>query len=144
MKSIKEELNYLAIKNGGFLSPHEVVKYARNPKTLLHKKFEWDDGKAAYQYRLEQARRTIRLELDVIETPVGDFKTRLFFSLRDDRTSDGGYRTLKAITEDESLYNSLLEEALYELGRIKQKYHTLKELKEVFSAIDSVRAESVP
>jgi len=32
-----------------------VVRFASNSKTELHKCFEWDDTKAAAKYRLEQA-----------------------------------------------------------------------------------------
>ena len=43
----KEELEYIRQSNGGFLRPQDVVEYARNQETELHKRFTWDDGEAA-------------------------------------------------------------------------------------------------
>lgn len=45
---------------GKALTPPTVVEAARNPASPLHGLFEWDDGRAAAQYRLEQARRIIK------------------------------------------------------------------------------------
>jgi hypothetical protein len=40
----------------GKLSPEAVVAAARDPKSPGHEHFEWDNKKAAHQYRVEQAR----------------------------------------------------------------------------------------
>ena len=51
---------------GGQVTPREVVEVARNDTTELHKCFEWDNTKAAEEYRVEQARGIMR-SLVVIE-----------------------------------------------------------------------------
>ena len=44
----------------GKLRPIDVVERARDPKSVLHDCFEWDDTKAAEQWRLRQAAQLIR------------------------------------------------------------------------------------
>jgi len=43
----------------GGLTPENIIKAARPKKSPLHAAFEWNDGKAAEQYRLQQARNII-------------------------------------------------------------------------------------
>jgi hypothetical protein len=54
-------------KKKGYLTPQAVVNDARNPKSPLHERFEWDDQKAANAHRLDVARELIR-EVRYIET----------------------------------------------------------------------------
>ena len=140
LRSIKEELRYISKLNGGICSPYAVVKYAKNPKTLLHSKFTWDDDKAAFEYRLWQARRIISLELMVIENEKlkEPISIRMYHSLPEDRCKNGGYRLVTDIMQDESLRNQLVEYALRELVVFQNKYKSLKELDVVFKAIDKV------
>lgn len=44
----------------GEIDPNSIIETARDPRHVLHKKFEWDDTKAAHQHRLNQARQLIR------------------------------------------------------------------------------------
>jgi hypothetical protein len=60
---IGEELSSLGEK----IAPAAVVKKARNKKAELHKCFEWDDSKAAEEYRLNQAREVMRSITIVVE-----------------------------------------------------------------------------
>lgn len=67
-----------ALERSCRLTPGEVVTAARDPESPLHDMFEWDDGKAAESWRLEQARGLIRsvqvkittIENNVISVPV--------------------------------------------------------------------------
>ena len=49
-----------SLERAGKLTAHAVVDAARDAKSPLHGYFEWDDSKAAEQYRLDQARVLIR------------------------------------------------------------------------------------
>lgn len=65
---IAGRLTWLARKSGR-LTPELVVRDAEDARSPLHSQFEWDDSKAAEQYRLEQARDLIRsVELKVTTT----------------------------------------------------------------------------
>jgi hypothetical protein len=137
--TIRDELLKIQAANNGICSPLAVVSFARNPKTKLHARFEWDDGKAAEDYRLWQARQVISLELTIIQSEKREVETRLFVSLSQDRTSEGGYRLITNVLEDTDLRGQLLQEAMSELKRIQVKYGHLKELASIFDAVNQIK-----
>jgi hypothetical protein len=134
------ELEDIRRAAGGFLRPTDVVERARNERSVLHSRFEWDDSEAAHQYRLDQARRLIRLCVTV--EPVKQTEYRMYVSLTNDRDADGGYRNVAEVLSDESLARTMLEEALTELRRLEQKYRRLQELVPVFEAVKKVRRKT--
>ena len=155
-ETITEELRFIQTNNNGTLLPYQVVEYAKDPNTLLHKKFEWEDSVAAYQHRLWQARQVIRLELIVVdrksETPGKIFinmdpgeaeegkATRAFISLSIDRRGEAknGYRSIEDVVSDEYMRAQMLEDARKDMNLFRRKYNMLKELSEVFDAMDKV------
>jgi hypothetical protein len=42
------------------VTPKEILEKAKDPKSPLHKYFEWDNSKAGEQYRIYQARHLAR------------------------------------------------------------------------------------
>lgn len=138
-EKVREELEQLRLNNGGELvAPSAVVEFAkRNKRSALHKEFEWNNTKAAQQYRLEQARHLIRLYVNVVPTENGDIPARMYVSLVSDRRkTGGGYRTLQSVMTNDELRHELLQQALDELQRVRRKYQNLQELAPVFAAID--------
>ena len=139
-ETITEELLQIAEENNGFCSPAKVVEFARNKKTLLHSKFQWDNDKAAEQYRLWQARQIISLELTVVNrTEKSTEPVRMFWSLDEDRETEKGYRLITDILSSEELTDKLLHQALNELTIFSNKYHQLEALRTVFTAIDALK-----
>jgi DNA-binding cell septation regulator SpoVG len=140
MESVKDELLYLAELNDGVINPHAVVDFASDPGTCLHSRFTWDDSKAAREYRLEQARRIIRLEFEIVHKDSKEIgETRLFVSLSEDRKPEGGYRVVSEILTDEDMRQKMLRDILQELIRIKAKYKSIKEFAGIFSEIDKLQ-----
>ncbi len=136
---IREELMSIAEEHGGMLRPADVVEFARDPGTALHSKFTWDDGEAAEQYRLWQARRVIRCSVVVIPEKQQEYKA--FVSLTPDRNGiTGGYRSIRSVVSNRDLREQLLEDAIREMKVFRRKYAQLKELSEVFSAMDTYLA----
>lgn len=130
-----KELELIRNKNGGILRPEDVVKFAKSPKTALHKRFTWDDGKAAHEYRLWQARELIRVSVNIL--PQSNKPFRAYVSLASDRkTPGGGYRLLADVMSDEELRSKLLEQAIKDMRGFQKKYKDLKELALVFSVMD--------
>ena len=131
------ELEELLVEGGGALNPEAVVKRAKRVRSALHPYFEWDDGEAAHQFRLEQARKLLRVWVTILPqkptTPV-----RVVVSLRDDRGTRG-YRTLVDVMGDKALRAKLLVEAKGEMNRFRRKYCLLEELAGVFQAMDKVK-----
>jgi len=149
--TITDELLLIKEKHKGILYPAHVVEYARNPKTALHNRFEWDDDVAAEKYRLWQARQIISLELVVInsqpESPAEivtqltednckQTKVRAFVSLTTDRYGNQGYRTMEDVLSDDVLRAQLLEDAKADMITFKKKYKTLTELNKIIEAMD--------
>lgn len=133
---IVKELHRLAAANHGLLLPEQVVQAAKHPSSVLHRRFEWNNTKAAAQYRLWQARQLISVSVQVL--PGSQEPVHVFMSLRSDRGS-GGYRTTVSILSDAEQRQQLLDDALMELNLFNRKYATLRELAGVFAAARKVR-----
>ena len=154
--TITGELRFIQSNNNGTLQPADVVEYAKDPETLLHNKFEWDDSDAAHQYRLWQARRVIRLELVIVGNAAGTpgkvildrndinispgKSTRAYISLSIDRTGEvkNGYRSIEDVVSDDELRQEMLKDARKDMNLFRRKYDMLKELSAVFDAMDKV------
>ena len=65
---VAEKLAEIADLNGGRLTPDLVLDEAKDPNSILHGLFEWDDSLAAHQHRLFQARQIITSVRVVITT----------------------------------------------------------------------------
>ena len=126
----------------GLIRPKDVVDYARDEASPLHKYFIWDDTEAAERFRIAQA--SILIRASVTYLPQNHEKTlvRAFVSLRDDRRPDGGYRHIIDVINDEDLKTKLVEDALYELTIFQKKYERKKELKPIFKGIEEVRKKT--
>lgn len=137
--AIVSELELIRNRAGGVLKPNDVVEFAANPNTALHGQFEWDDTEAAREYRLYQARNLIRVMVTVLPNTAKE--TRAYVSLVSDRSTDGGYRTMADVLSDDARRAELLEMALADMRRWRDKYGELKELAAIFEAIDGLEGE---
>lgn len=136
---IIQELNRIASKSGGILKPEIVVEEARSEDSPLHSRFTWDDSEAAHQYRLEQARRLIRVTVQLIPN-VSNEPERVWVSLQQDQNCiGGGYRTLVSVLSDVELRKQLLTQAMEDMDRFEEKYSHLSELSEIFKAMKRIR-----
>ena len=133
-------LEDIAAKNAGILRAQDVVKAARSPKSVLHSQFEWDNDKAADEWRMQQARGLIRATVHWIEIGGQKEQVNVFVSLGPDRTEGGGYRGLISVLANPSLREQMLLDAIVELKRLQVKYARLSELAAVFEAAERVAA----
>ena len=69
---------------------HDLVEAAADPKSAFHTFIEWDEGKAAYEYRLTQARYLIR-SLAITLPEFGDMKVRAIISVDGENDPIGGF-----------------------------------------------------
>lgn len=122
--------------------PSDVVEYARNEDSELHKCFTWDDTKAAQKYREREASMVIaNLKIKYVkpEKPEEPKTIRMFYSL--DKSINGqkrGYRPLSVIVKNEDEYERLLTLAKGELKAFRNKYEKLAELSQIFELIDEL------
>jgi hypothetical protein len=142
-EQVKAELELIRIQSGGVLQAEDVVAYAKDPDTALHQEFEWDDNAAAHQFRLEQARRVIRLSITVVRNVDEERPVPMYVSLIPDRAkTGGGYRPFVDVMTDDDHRAQLLKQALGEFNRVRRKYEHLVELAPIFAAIDRVEEEN--
>ncbi len=90
------------------LLPADVVKAARAEDHPLHKKFDWDDTKAAHKWRLSQARdliASVRIEWE--ESPGRVVKVQAYHHIRAEGT---GYYPTETIISHESMRQALVRE----------------------------------
>ena len=131
------ELKRIAARNKGILMPEEIVAEAKPKSSPLHDQFDWDDSEAAQKWRIHQARLLLNIVVEYIGPEDDTKEMRVFVSLRDER-GEGGYRLLNKVLSTRPLREQLLEDAIAEMEHFKHKYRDLKELAEVFAAMDSV------
>lgn len=135
---IRSELE--SLKRDGKVRPVDVVEAARDEDSPLHGYFTWDDSEAANQYRLEEARRLLRVFVVTELREVGD--TRAYVSLTTDRRAEGGgYRILADVMDSEELSAQMLADAMADLARVQQKHRAIKRLAKVWESIDEARTE---
>jgi hypothetical protein len=123
------------------LNPCDVVNNAKCENNPLHPCFCWDDSQAGEQYRLWQARQLIvRVQIEIKEngTPV---LTQAYVSLRDDRVSDGGYRSIVQVMTSADLRGILLKEARQDYKRWEARYKQIMELSPIFEAAKRIWEE---
>jgi len=136
-EQMKAELDELRDRDGDVF-PEAVVKKARNPKSAMHHRFNWDDSEAAHQYRLIQARNLIT-EVTAIY-PDGK-KRQIYVSVVGHRGKSGGYKTLSHVMNDEELREQYLAQALSEYERVGEKYEDLKQLDPVRLEVRKLQAQ---
>jgi hypothetical protein len=137
--AIKAELE--EIKREGLIRPSDVVEHARNPDSALHACFEWDDSEAAHQFRLDQARKLLRVY--VVTEQANTDNVRAFVSLSTDRRQEGGgYRTFAEVMDDDQLREQLFEDALNQLRSVQQRYQNVQRLAKVWQALDEAEREA--
>lgn len=120
--------------------PQDVVEFARDPKTELHKCFDWDDETAAEKWRVHTARNILlSLKVEVISK---DKKTgesvKIPFRLMQNDKEDKAYKHVSFIVRHDDEYARLLKRAKAELAAFKKRYSMIVELSEVIDEIDKI------
>lgn len=121
----------------GRLTAREFLDRNRPEDAPLHGAFEWDDAKAAEEFRLGQARHIIACLVIKPETKT-EPQVRCFYNIERDSPQ---YHSISAILEDTDSTELLLKSALGELAAFQRKYAVLKKLAPVFGAIEQVRMD---
>ena len=121
---------------GESYTPHQVLDLARNPKTELHKCFDWDDSSAAEKWRVQQARFICKSFTVVIETSE-DKEPQRFRVIQHDKY-ERVYRPIVFSVRNDDQYARLLKRAKEELTAFKRRYKSITELDSVIDEIDRV------
>lgn len=122
-------------KKEGTLTSQNVLESARSEKSPIHSLFEWDDTKAAEQYRLKQAAQLICNLTVEIETDDKPIECRAYMDVSEAKV--GSFINVQSAFQSEESRDVVLRRALNELSAFKAKYKNLMELKDVFDVIDT-------
>jgi len=114
-------------KEHGKLEPSVIVDAARDPNHVLHNYFEWDNGKAADEYRLWQARQLI---VSVYVVSSDEERVQVWHNVKISE-SKPEYNSLPVILSNTEKKKSLIRYALNEIKYWQEKYRTIHELSKV-------------
>ena len=134
----------LRLSGSGILKAEKVVEHARDKDRKgklkypsIESCFEWDDKKASYEYRLNQA-RTMLVNVTIIGTENKPFQA--YVSLKRDRKiPGGGYRNTVNVLNDKDMAAEFLQQALDEFDYWEKKYHMIQELSPIFEVTKKVK-----
>ena len=101
----------------GTVTPELIVREAEKKRSPLHNIFEWDDEKAAYNHRLQQARILLN---NIQVTIITDGKSREI-SVYEVTTQKEGYKSIDTFTPDdiEFVRNGILQDLISLKGKLK-------------------------
>ena len=123
---------------GDAFTPQQVVDFATDEETELHKCFEWQDSKAANEYRKQQARMLTKNLIVIRHEPETDTINVIREIPIAYRTVESeSYQTTTYILEHDGERKKLLKTAIKELRSYEKKYETLTELNSVFAAMET-------
>lgn len=124
-------------KRDGEVTSKSLLEAGRPQDSALHSLFEWDDSKAAEQYRLKQATDVItHIHIRVEENPKEPYRAYVNIQQSDGQTEKGRFINVTTAMENEETRRIVLSAAMTEMKRFSAKYAKYKELSEVFEAID--------
>ena len=144
--ALQTELAIIAKRNDNVLAPASVVEAARDPGSVLHDHFEWEDSAAAEAYRIIQARGLIRrVQLSIIReqrkgkvVDVQLTRTRGFESRPSMRNAALGYEPIGDILSNKGKRSELLARALADFAALKRRYERLNELAPLWEALEAI------
>ena len=141
-KAALKEIEALNKRHGGYAPDGSLVAHARNPKSVLHNDFEWDDAVAGDKYRLNTEKK-IKRSLVVVTEKLNDDQTepteiRLFQRVNvecNDKSKRFWLNTFDMLKDPEGREINI-ETARKELNAFHNKYKALTELSDVLEPID--------
>lgn len=124
-------------KKYGSITSQNVLESARSVKSPIHSLFEWDDTKAAEEYRLRQA--TLLITNLAVEVEIPEAKPiicRAYVNVSD--AKKGRFMKIDSAFKVEETREIVIERALRELRAFQEKYKNLEVLADLFAEIDSL------
>jgi hypothetical protein len=131
-------IEMLREKFKGEITPEDVLEDAKNSNSPLHSFFEWDDGAAAHQHRLQQARGLIRAVVAIyVREDKPAVKQKAYVHIAQGETSH--YRETGHAMSVKSTRDIVLRTAWREFNAWRQRYKDLKEFSDLFDRADEIQ-----
>jgi hypothetical protein len=105
----------------GRLQPPEIVEAARPEEAPLHQAFEWDDGVAAEEFRLIQARQLIR----AVQVVQNGQEPRSIYAYVP--SQENGYEPIEALIQHPDRFVLALNSALEDVSSAQRRVEELRE-----------------
>jgi sugar-specific transcriptional regulator TrmB len=102
-----------------------VVADAKRRDSPLHSYFEWDNGKAAHAWRIEQARTLIRTVMVVVRTEKQSVSVVAYVRDPDQESGDQGYVSTLKLLDDKDLARSALVEEFSRAASVMRRAREL-------------------
>ena len=141
-KAALKEIEALNKRHGGFAPDGSLVEHARNPKSVLHNEFEWDDEVASNKFRLI-TEKNIKRSLVVVTEKLNDGQaepTEIRLFQRAKVECEGKPQRIWLNTfdmmKDPHGRQQLVDNAKKELEAFTNKYKSLTELSDVLEPIN--------
>jgi hypothetical protein len=131
-------LKQIADAHGGRLEPDRIIEAARASRHPLHRHFEWNDERAAYQHRLDTARRIVRSVMLIDPNKPNEPPQRAWISVQDNGVS---YRGIEEVLTESRLQLAIMKRALSDLTAWQQRYKGLERI--CGGAVAAARAQLV-
>lgn len=112
-------------KRDNTITPEAVIEEAKPKKSPIHGCFNWDDAKAANEYRLWQARNLIR-SVVIIKEDREPEKRFAYIPGEEGNRAKGGYKTIDLIVQDISEYDRALTFLSTKIGELNKAIGDLK------------------
>lgn len=145
-EAIKRRLAELEKKGKGILTPQAVVDDAEKPGSPLHDQFEWNNTKAAYEFRLDQARALIVTVKYIFRTEKTTVRAVYYHRNPNAAGNEPGYVGIPTLRSDEDMSRSALCDAFRrvgdELNRARQLAIALdldREVEQLLNAVMDIR-----
>lgn len=133
-----KRLDWLASNNSGSITAKEVLADAEKKESPLHAYFEWDDSKAAIEYRLYQARNLLRsIEVVVTRSDGTEMQVRQYYSITE-QTEEGqtqSYYMLGVVLNNAEKRAAVIADAYREVVNWQLRYEQYQEFNEICSSI---------
>lgn len=126
-KQLRKALADIEVK--GRLTPLAVVDAARDPSSVLHSHFLWDDAEAAHEHRIYQARNLIRGISIVVERSSKQIATVCYVRDPAAEARDQGYVSISRLEKEPDNAKAMLD---MELARVDACLERAESLSKVF------------
>ncbi len=138
-----DELRTIEKRTGG-LEPPEIVEVARNPDSVLHGEFEWDDRAAAERWRIRQARSLVQEIVFIPLAPDGTPKKNLREPIRAFFTVHEGerqfYQFTFTVAAEPDKREQVAARLRQEIRRWRLRAKEFDEFAKIVAAVDTMAA----
>ena len=136
-QAVGDKLQELRDKHEG-LTASIVVDDAKNKDSVLHSAFEWNDSKAAQEWRLHSARHLMRAVITKELDSSGEIRYQPAFVFV--KTEEGPrYESLARVLDDDEMRIQVINRALKEFEQWQKRYEEYEEFLSVFESFDKTR-----